>query len=491
MKTTLLALGSAGAALAACAPAAPVSEAAPAPAAAQEFPSTPPATGAAPRIDLPDPVRMRLANGLTVMYVPQPELPVVSAVLVTRGAGSADEPAEAPGLASFTAGMLDEGAAGRDALALADALDLLGASLGSFAGADAAQVSLYVLRQNFPQALRLMADVVVRPDFPQREVDRLRDERLTQLARARDEAGAIAGNAFQTLVYGDAHPYGRYPTTEATRLLDRGRVAAFHQRAYRPETSTLILVGDVDPAAMQPMVEQAFGGWRAQGAAPSAFAAPAAPGTQARRIYLVDKPGAAQSEIRIGHPGVSRDNPDYYALTVMNTVLGGSFTSRLNSNLREDKGWSYGARSGFQMLRGPGPFIAQAGVQTNATDSALVEFFREIDRIRTEPVSAQELEKAKRYVALRLPGQLETTRDLSGNLAALETYGLDPSFYDTFVERVMAVTAQDLQRVATRYLTPDRAVVVVVGDRASVEAGIRATTLGPVEIRDVGEFVRE
>ncbi|HEX6910662.1 MAG TPA: pitrilysin family protein [Longimicrobium sp.] len=479
MKRTLLSLA-AGAVLAAAAPAA----------AQPEFPTTPPRPQGAPRVDLPEPQRMRLPNGLTVMYVRQAELPVISAVLVTRGAGGADEPGEIPGLASFTANMLDEGAAGMDALQLADALDLLGASLSTSSGTDAAQSNLYVLRQNFPRALQLMADVVTRPDFPEREVSRLRDERLTALARAKDEATTIAGNAFASLVYGAQHPYGRVPSAESTRGLDRARVQAFHASRYRPENSTLILVGDVDPAQMQPMVAQAFGGWRAQGAAAQLGPAPAPPTIARTTVYLIDKPGAAQSEIRIGHPGVARDNPDYFPLLVMNTMLGGIFTSRLNTNLRETHGWAYGARSSFSMLRGAGPFTASAGVQTNATDSALVEFFRELNRIRTEPVGADELQKIKNFVALRLPDQLETTGDVSMQLATLETYGLDASYFDDYVQRVMAVTAEDLRRVANQYVRPENAVVVIVGDRSVVEAGIRAANVGPVEIRDVTEFVR-
>jgi zinc protease len=479
MKRTLLSLA-AGATLLAGAPAA----------AQPGFPTTPPRPQGSPRIDLPEPVRVRLPNGMTVMYVRQAELPVVSAVLVTRGAGSADEPAEAPGLASFTASMLDEGAGGRDALALADALDLLGASLSTGSGTDAAQANLYVLRQNFPAALRIMADVVTRPDFPEREVNRLRDERLTALARAKDEATTIANNAFASLVYGGQHPYGRYATTEATRGLERGRVQAFHAARYRPETSTLILVGDVDPAAMQPLVAQSFGQWRAQGT--SALAEPPqAPSIGRTVVYLIDKPGAAQSEIRIGHPGVPRSSPDYYPLLVMNTMLGGTFTSRLNTNLRETHGWAYGAASSFQMLRGAGPFSARAGVQTNATDSALVEFFRELNRMRTEAVTPEELQKIKNFVALRLPDQLETTQDVAGQLATLETYGLDASFFDDYVQRVNAVTADDLRRVANQYVRPDRSVVVVVGDRQVVEAAVRAANVGPVEIREVTEFVRE
>lgn len=475
-----IAFAAAAASMAACAPAL---------LAAQEFPTTPPATGPTPVVDLPDPVRMRLPNGMNVVYVRQDELPVVAATLVVRGAGSSEEPAAQPGLASFTANMLDEGAGGRDALELADQIELLGASLSTFAGTDAAQVSLYSLAENFPAAMGLMADVVVRPDFPVNEIDRLRTERVTALVRARDEAPSIANTAFAALVYGEEHPYGRSPTQASTRALSREAVAAYHASAYRPENATLVLVGDVDPAAMQPAVERAFGAWRASGA-PVAMAEVPEPEVAATTVYLIDRPGSAQSEIRIGHPGVARDNPDYYALTVMNTLLGASFTSRLNTNLRETHGWSYGAGSGYSMLRGAGPFRAQAGVQTMATDSSLVEFFHELNRLRTEPVGAEELQKARNYVALGLPGQLETTSSVAGQLAALETYGLDASFFDSYVERVLAVTAEDVMRVARRYVRPENSVVVVVGDRARIEDAVRAAALGPVEIRTVDEFVR-
>ena len=327
---------------AACAPAseptpAPAPVSAATPAAHSDFPTTAPALGSAPTIQVPDPVRRTLPNGLTVLYVTQKELPVVSATLVTRG-GTSDDPASRPGLASFTANMLDEGAGGKSALELANAMNLLGASLSTGAGWDAAQVDLYVLRKNLPQALGLMADVVVRPDFPAKEVARIRDERLTNLARAKDEPTAIAANAYQSLVYGASHPYGRFATAEATRGIDRAQLASFHRSFYRPALATLVLVGDVDVEAMHPMVERAFGGWqRGAGGAPAPVAT-TVPTIGNTTIFLVDKPGAAQSEIRIGHPGVARDNPDYFPLLVLNTMLGGSFTSRLNTNLRETHG---------------------------------------------------------------------------------------------------------------------------------------------------------
>jgi predicted Zn-dependent peptidase len=457
---------------------------------AQQFPTTPPARGPAPAVNPPAPVERRMANGMRVLYVRKAQLPVVSAALVIRGAGSTDDPAALSGLASFTASMLDEGAAGKNALQIADALDLLGASLSAGAGWDAAQVNLYVLKKNFAPALALMSDVVMRPDFNAPDLQRVQEERITELTRARDQAAAIAGNAFQALVYGDAHPYGRFPTITGTRTLNRERVMAFHHAAYRPENATLILVGDVDPS-LQPVVEQAFGGWRGMGSAAAVEGRLDAPQIGATRIFLVDKPGAAQSEIRIGHPGVARNTPDYYALQVLNTLLGGAFTSRLNMNLRETHAWTYGARSGFSMRSGAGPFTAQAGVVTAATDSSLVEFFRELNRIRTEPIPAEELEKAKNYVALRFPQTLETTQQVAGSLGTLVTYGIDPAFFGSYTRGVMGVTAADVKRVAEQYVRPGNSVVVVVGDRSKIEAGIRAANLGPVEVRDVAEFVKE
>jgi zinc protease len=459
------------------------------PAVAQQFPTTAPRPGAPAVVTPPTPETRRLSNGLSVMYVRRTEVPAVQATLVIRGAGTTDDPAELPGLASFTANMLDEGAGGKDALQLADALDLLGADLSTGAGWDAAQLDLYVLKTNFAPALRLMADVVAKPDFPDREATRLREERLTALARGRDEPATIAGNAFQSLVFGAAHPYGRFATTEATRTLDRAKVSAFHASRYRPENATLILVGDVDPAAMQPQVEAALGSWRASGAA---AAAPTLTAPQIGRtvVYLVDRPGSAQSEIRIGHPGVARGTQDYYALQVLNTILGGAFTSRLNQNLRETHGWSYGARSGFAMRQGAGPFTASAAVQTNATDSSLVEFFRELNRIRDESVPAEELEKAKRYVALGFPQSFETNADVAGQFAQLVVYGLPQSYLSDFMPRIMAVSAEDVRRVANQYVRPGNAVVVVVGDRSKVEAGIRAANLGNVELRPIDEFVK-
>ncbi|CAN5811057.1 hypothetical protein BH23GEM6_BH23GEM6_17540 [soil metagenome] len=468
--------------VAACAPQAPGSPAG----MASGFPSVAPEVGPAPELNLPAPIQRTLSNGLEVLYIRHGNLPMVQATLVTRG-GLSDDPSNLPGLASFTAQMLDEGAAGRGSLELAAALEVLGASLGTGAGWDGAQVNLQVLRSRLPAALGLMADVVYRPDFPEAEVRRIRDERLTELNRGRDEARVIAGNAFASLLYGSNHPYGRLSTTEVTRRIDRAALVNFHRSYYSPANSTLLLVGDVDESIHQ-VVEQAFGGWTgtAVPAAPSAVL----PEATATRIYLIDRPAAAQSEIRIGHPGVSRDNADFFPLQVLNTLLGGSFTSRLNQNLRETHAYTYGASSSFAMRRGAGPFTAASAVVTAKTDSAVIEFFNELNRIRDQVVPADELEMAKRYVALGLPQSFETSAQVASRMAELRLYGLPMDYYNSYVQQVMAVTAADVQRVANEYVRPDRAAIVVVGDRATIEAGLRALPVGEVEIRTIDEFVR-
>lgn len=471
-----------------CSSAAPEPQVAPAPEPATTvFPTTPPTPGPAPALQLPAPERRELANGMEVLYVRRSGLPVAHVTLVTRG-GLADDPARLPGLAAFTASMLDEGAGGRSSLQLSEALELLGAELSTGASWDAASVDLHVLSTRLDQALPLMADVVVRPDFPEKEVKRLRDERLTELARARDEARAIAANAFARLTYGAEHPYGRLASTGSVGRIGRADIASFHRSYYRPAGSTLVIVGDVDPAQVHPLVERAFGEWT--GAPPSEPAIATPPETPATRIFLVDKPGAAQSEIRVGHPGVARDNPDYYPLLVLNTLLGGSFTSRLNTNLREVHGYSYGAGSSFSMRRGAGPFLASSAVFTAKTDSAVIEFFRELERIRAEPIPEGELERAKSYLALGLPRRFETTESLASQLATLAVYDLPLDDYNRYVPSVMAVTAEDVRRVANQYLRPDRSVVVVVGDRSTVEPGLRMLKLGPLELRETQDFVR-
>lgn len=452
--------------------------------------STPPRPGPPPAVNLPAIVRRALPNGVPVWTVERHEVPVVQVTLVVR-AGAAMDPPDRFGLASLTAAMLDEGAGGRDALAVADALEVLGAELVTSASWDASLVGLHVSSARLGDALPILADVILRPAFGGADLERLRDERLTALAQAQDSPAALAGLAFPLFVYGPEHRYGTglQGTRTTLRMVTTADLRAFHAQAYRPERAVFLVVGDVTPDAAVRALEPHFGAWRAEGPAPAPPAVPPSPAPQVRRVYLVDKPGAAQSQIRIGWVGAPRATPDYYALEVLNTILGGSFTSRLNQNLREQHGYAYGASSTFDFRLGAGPFVASAGVQTDKTAEALTEFFKELDGVR-RPIPADELARAKNYLALRFPRRFETTRGVAAQLAELVTYDLPEAFFTTYVERIQAVTAEQVARAAAAYIRPERFVVVVVGDRQATEGRVRALGLGPVTVVSAADVVR-
>jgi zinc protease len=460
------------------------------PAAAQQAPdrSRPPALAAQPRLTLPAVQERELANGLRVLLLEAHDVPLAQINLVVH-VGSADDPAGQFGVASFTAAMLDEGAGARSALEIADAAEFLGAELTTSSGFDASAVRLNVPTRQLEQALPIMADVALRPTFPTAELERLRQERLTALIQTRDDPAGVAPPAFARVVYGAAHRFGTSAigTTATLEAATAEQLRAYHAANYRPDNATLIVVGDVTPAAVLPLLERAFGAWRA--AEPVARRPlPAAPQLAAREVTIVDMPGAEQSQIRIGAVGVARSTPDYFALQVLNTVLGGSFTSRLNQNLREEHGYAYGARSQFDMRRSPGPFTAAAGVQTDKTAESLTEFFNELEAIAT-PIGADELAKAKNYLALGFPGDFETLSDLAARFEELVTYGLPDDYYDDYTAKIAAVTAADVRRAAAEYIEPDKLAVVVVGDRRQIEAGIRALNLGPVRVVGVEDVV--
>lgn len=432
-----------------------------------------------------------LDNGVQVRVVEQHELPLVQVLLVVTGGSRLD--GETPGMASFMAGMLDEGAGTRDALALQSELAYLGANLFTTADWDKITVSLKVPVRSLEPALDLMADVALRPTFAGAEVRRQRDLRLTSILQRRDQAGALADLAFNQVLYPETHPYHRSALGDSASVarFDSAAVRAFYARVMQPNRATLYVVGDVNADQVREQFARRFGAWRATGpAARVPTTAPAAAARSASAVYLVHRPEAPQSVIIIGWPGVPRTSPDYAALTVMNTILGGSFSSRLNTNLRETKGYTYGAGSGFSYRVIPGPFTASAQVRTNVTDSSLVEFFRELRGMRDSLVPEAELERAKAYVELRLPSGLESTSQIASQMANLATFGLTLDELPSFAAKVRAVTAADVQRVARQYLTPDQAVIVVVGDTTQIRAPIEKLNLGPITMLDAATVAR-
>lgn len=451
--------------------------------------SKPPVSGPAPVLKTPTILKRTLSNGLAVWVVEMHEVPVVDvALVVTSGSGA--DPAGAFGVASFTAAMLDEGAGSRSALELADAVEFLGASLSISSSWDASTVRLHALASKLNDALPLLADVSLRPTFPAIEMERLRKERLTSLLQTRDNPASLVGIAFARLVFGQTHRYGTPMLgTDATNTaMTVSDLKTFYAAHYQPGNAHLIVTGDVAAADLLPMLEKTFGGWKGPAGPPKPTLAPP-PAPAARRVFLVDKPGAAQSQIRIGGVGVSRNTPDYHVIDVMNTILGGSFSSRLNLNLREDKGYTYGASSLFDMRSAAGPFLAGAGVQTDKTVESLQEIFKELEGMRA-PVPADELARAKSLQALSFPAAFETTGQISSQLAELVVYGLPESELSEYVPKIQAVTAADVERAAKQRLTTDRFVVVVVGDLAAIEQPIRRANLGAVTVVPLQDITR-
>ncbi|HZF29089.1 MAG TPA: pitrilysin family protein [Gammaproteobacteria bacterium] len=442
--------------------------------------SKPPAPGPAPALHLPAIEKLKLSNGLPVWLVEMHEVPVVQVNLVLS-TGSADDPPGKFGVASLAMAMLTEGAGARSTLEIADAVDFLGADLGAASAIDSSAVRLHVPAARLAGALPIMADVALHPTFPADELERQRDDRLTDLLQSRDDPPTIAALAFARVLYGAEHRYGTATVGTGATIgsFTADDLRAFYRAAIRPDNATLLVVGDITRGAVVPLLESAFGAWKADGPAPVHRTLPAAQERTAREVYIVDKPGAPQSQVRIGWVGVPRSTPDYFPIQVMNTILGGSFSSRLNMNLREQHGYTYGAGSSFDMRASAGPFAATAGVQTDKTSPALTEFFKELDAI-LKAVPADELARAKNYVALRFPGGFETTADITRKLEDMLVYKLPDDYFAKYVQNIQAVTAADVQRVARKYVQAGRFAVVVAGDRATIEPGIRALALGPI-----------
>lgn len=444
-----------------------------------------PVTGPPPRLVLPRVEKALLPNGLRLDVVSMREIPVVQATLIVDGGGRLD--GARPGLASFTASMLDEGAGSLDALQLSEALEHLGATLTVGATWDATNLVLRAPRRTFPEALNLLADVILRPRFASPDIARERDLRLAQLLQQRDQPNAVATMVLGRALYPEGHPYSSPINGDSASVatFDSASARNFWNSVADPRRSTLIVAGDLTAAEARAMVQKALGEWReSRLPAPRVPQAPSTP-QSATRIVLVDKPGSPQSVIIAAAPGVPRNSADYPAITLMNTILGGTFSARLNDVLREQKGYSYGAFSQFVWRPLPGPFVASAAVRSDVTDSSLAVVLAELNRIREEPVSDVELRRAKQYIELGALGQWETTSDVTAQLATLHAFGLPASTVTKDLDAIRALTAADVQRVAKSYIDPSRLTIVIVGDVAKIRPEIEALKAGTIEVRDV------
>ena len=430
-----------------------------------------PDVGSDPAFRFPTIVRHTLSNGLDLRTVEHRAMPVVTIVVQIEG-GSGADPNQQEGLAAITADMVDEGTGSLSAIDVSDAMTRLGAEYDVDVGADVTTFSLTTLTRFAERGMSLLADLVTRPSLRESDFQRVRQLRLDRLRQLKDVAPAVAERAFLRLVYGE-HPYGHLAigTDAALRSLAIDDVAGFHLGRFIPSQSTLIIAGDMTHDRMRAMADDLFAGWENR-ALPVAWgrASEIEPLQDAgARLAIVPREGAAQSELRIGHLSARRNTPDYPALLVMNSVLGGQFVSRVNLKLREEKGFTYGARTGFDWRRGRAPFSLYASVHTAATAEAVQDAHAELEGLRgSRPVISTELALAKASLTRGYPRNFETASQVARGVAQLALYGLPDTYFQEFVPKVNAVTGDDVTRAARAYLDPSRLTTLVVGDHPVV-----------------------
>ena len=447
--------------------------------------TTLPQAGAPPEVKFPELKRATLSNGMKVILVERGALPLVDMTLQIEG-GDAADPAGKPGVAGMTLSMLDEGTSKRAALEISEALDNLGAGLGAGAGQDTMSVSLSTLKENLAAALEIYGDVILHPAFPEADFARIKKQKLAGLRQAKASPTAMAARVAPRLVFGADHPYGAMETEASVGAIAREDLVKFHQAWFKPNHATLIVAGATTLEELTPKLEALFREWtpgetpRIQTAEANSAAAPA--------IYLIDKPQAEQSYILAAQIAPPRSNPDEIAIETMNQILGGTFTSRINMNLREGKHWTYGARSGFGGGRGPRQFAVTAPVQTDKTRDALLEIMKELTGIqKAHPVTAAEFAKTQTNKILKLGGTWETMGSIQGAVAGAIAAGLPADYYQGYPGKLRALTLDTVNRVARETLHPERMLWVVVGDRAKIEAplrGLKELGFGEVKVID-------
>ena len=440
----------------------------------------PPTPGPVPAFRVPTWTRTTLANGAELVISQKRDLPLVSLTINFIGGSANYEPAAKAGVASFAAQGLSEGTTTRTGEQLADAQQMLGTQIGVAVNSESGSIGFTALQDKLEPALALVADMLVNPTFPAPAIERMRGRRLVALEQEKEEPDAIAAKVFARVVYGDAHPYGRVVTDTTVRSITRDDVVAFHREYFRPGRAVITVTGDVEPAAVRAIVERTLARWPAGGTRPTfQYPAPAAP--QTAKLYIVDKPGSAQSIFSLGHPGPSRDTPDFYALQVMNNVLGTLFMSRLNANIREQKGYSYGVGSGFSYGRGPGPFEAGGGIVTEKTDSALIEFMKELRGVQGAiPFTADEIKQGKESLIQSLPRRFASVSGVGGAIGGLYVQGLPENYFQEYSAKIGAVTGEDMVRVARRYIDLQKMNIVIVGDREKIEGPLRRTGIAEI-----------
>jgi len=427
----------------------------------ETFRREPPAPLAPRPLNLPVPEETTLSNGLRVIFVENTRLPFVTYRLAFPTGDAHDLPA-LPGLTDVLTGMLNEGTTTRTSRQIADAVARIGATLGAGAGSDNTTVAASALAGFNDEILELMADITLRPSFPEDELELTKQNALQNLIAQRGQPSFLANERLARVIYGE-HPYSVVSATpESIAAMSRDDLINFHRRMFTPNNAVLVVGGDIKREAALARIEDLFGAWQPGEPVESNFPAP--PARQGRTLYLVDRPGSAQSNIVIANPAIKRTDPDYFPMLVMHTILGANASSRIFMNLREDKGYTYGAYTSLDARRTAGTFRATAEVRTPVTGESLKEFFYELERIRDEVVTEKELRDAQSYLTGIFPIRLETLDGLIDQLIQIKMHNLPEDYLQTYRERVSAVTREEVQRVARLYVTPGSAVIVIVGD---------------------------
>lgn len=444
-----------------------------------------PIPGADRAFHFPRIARRTLPNGLELRAVRHQSVPIVSIVLLVPG-GCAVDPASAHGLVSLTTGLLDEGSRGHSALEIADRVARIGGDLDLEAGMDAVVVGLTTLDRFYETGLSLVHEIVAAPNLENDDFNRIRNLRIERLKQMKDHAGALAERAFARALYG-SHPYGHLALGSEVALTSMtvDSVRAMHAAMFGPAGSTLVVVGDRPEDELLDVAAKTFESWRPSASTltidrDAALQAP--PSTPQVTLGVVSRPGAAQSELRIGHVCAPRSTPDYHALLILNTILGGDFVSRLNLNLREAKGYTYGVRTGFNLRRGIGPFVMQTSVGTDVTGPAIQEALAEIRAIAAaRPATRDEVALAFASVSKGYPRGFETSGQVARSVAQLALHGLPDTYFEEFVPRLSQITADDVSAAARKYLSPEKMATLIVGDLDKIDESLPALGLGPHE----------
>lgn len=428
-----------------------------------------------------------LSNGLRLVVAPMHAYPVVTILAVIEG-GATRDPREAEGMAQLATRALNEGTRHMTALQLAQRLEMLGSTLDTGADWDSAIVQLTALASRVEDGFSVLAEVLCEPAFPESELARLRSERQSDLAQLRAEPRGLADVYFSRLIYRAESRFARLAggDEESIERVTRDRVVAYHQAYFRPNATALMIVGDITADEAVRQVQRCLGEW--SGTAPAVQEPLDAPRYAEARVHLVHKADAPQSEIRVGHVAVPRQHADYFPLVVMNAILGGLFSSRLNLNLREEHAYTYGAHSAFDWRRAASPFEMSTAVETAVTADAIREILAEVTRIREAPVTEAELSLAVSYLIGVFPIRFESTAEVAGGLANVEIFRLPTNYFDMYRERVAAVTVDDVLRVARTHLDPSRLQVVVCGDAVAIRESVEALGVGPVTVYDPSDL---